>query len=223
MTCHRRLSAGLCSALPLLISPPVVPWRSRILQCSGRRPDGPVHPGDRDGAAESWGHQGGIYWGQRAHAHKKMLFYLHSKHQTSSIIYFHPDETETSLILWTPAHHSCPSQEFSEEDYLAIVNGWREKLGRSNSGDQRWGLFYATRDWIEKIIKEEKKGILPLSLFPGCCCLCLIYLLFVFCLLGGRDDLLKINIWKGIVHCLINKKIIVISHTEEPFMCWVSN
>ncbi|CAJ1058480.1 phosphoethanolamine methyltransferase isoform X1, partial [Xyrichtys novacula] len=37
-------------------------------------------------------------------------------------------------------------KEFSGEDYLAIVNGWREKLGRSNSGDQRWGLFYATRD-----------------------------------------------------------------------------
>uniref|UniRef100_A0A8C9ZME3 phosphoethanolamine N-methyltransferase n=1 Tax=Sander lucioperca TaxID=283035 RepID=A0A8C9ZME3_SANLU len=37
-------------------------------------------------------------------------------------------------------------QEFSEEDYFAIVNGWSEKLERSNSGDQRWGLFYATRD-----------------------------------------------------------------------------
>nr|XP_033477076.1 phosphoethanolamine methyltransferase isoform X1 [Epinephelus lanceolatus] len=37
-------------------------------------------------------------------------------------------------------------QEFSEEDYFAIVNGWREKLERSNSGDQRWGLFYASRD-----------------------------------------------------------------------------
>ncbi|XP_032383403.1 phosphoethanolamine methyltransferase isoform X2 [Etheostoma spectabile] len=37
-------------------------------------------------------------------------------------------------------------QEFSEEDYFAIVNGWKEKLERSNSGDQRWGLFYATRD-----------------------------------------------------------------------------
>ncbi|KAM4585860.1 phosphoethanolamine methyltransferase isoform 1-T1 [Fundulus diaphanus] len=36
-------------------------------------------------------------------------------------------------------------QEFSEEDYFAIVNGWREKLGRSKSGDQRWGLFHATR------------------------------------------------------------------------------
>nr|XP_040031376.1 phosphoethanolamine methyltransferase [Gasterosteus aculeatus aculeatus] len=37
-------------------------------------------------------------------------------------------------------------QEFSEEDYIAIVNGWREKLKRSSGGDQRWGLFYATRD-----------------------------------------------------------------------------
>ncbi|XP_042275015.1 phosphoethanolamine methyltransferase isoform X2 [Thunnus maccoyii] len=36
-------------------------------------------------------------------------------------------------------------EEFSEEDYFAIVNGWREKLERSNSGDQRWGLFHATR------------------------------------------------------------------------------
>lgn len=37
-------------------------------------------------------------------------------------------------------------QEFSEEDYSAIVNGWREKLDRSKSGDQRWGLFHATRN-----------------------------------------------------------------------------
>uniref|UniRef100_A0A665XEH2 phosphoethanolamine N-methyltransferase n=1 Tax=Echeneis naucrates TaxID=173247 RepID=A0A665XEH2_ECHNA len=37
-------------------------------------------------------------------------------------------------------------EEFSEEDYLAIVNGWAEKLKRSNCGDQRWGLFHAMRD-----------------------------------------------------------------------------
>jgi len=37
-------------------------------------------------------------------------------------------------------------EEFSEEDYTAIVNGWREKLERSSSGDQRWGLFHAARD-----------------------------------------------------------------------------
>ncbi|XP_024919003.1 phosphoethanolamine methyltransferase isoform X2 [Cynoglossus semilaevis] len=37
-------------------------------------------------------------------------------------------------------------QEFSEEDYFAIVNGWSDKLKRSNSGAQRWGLFYTTKD-----------------------------------------------------------------------------
>uniref|UniRef100_A0A8C6U7R7 phosphoethanolamine N-methyltransferase n=1 Tax=Neogobius melanostomus TaxID=47308 RepID=A0A8C6U7R7_9GOBI len=36
-------------------------------------------------------------------------------------------------------------QEFSEGDYFAIVNGWKDKLQRSNSGDQRWGLFIAKR------------------------------------------------------------------------------
>uniref|UniRef100_A0A1A7WVQ0 phosphoethanolamine N-methyltransferase n=1 Tax=Iconisemion striatum TaxID=60296 RepID=A0A1A7WVQ0_9TELE len=36
-------------------------------------------------------------------------------------------------------------QEFSEEDYFAIVDGWKEKLGRSKTGDQRWGLFHAIR------------------------------------------------------------------------------
>ncbi|XP_062846937.1 phosphoethanolamine methyltransferase isoform X2 [Trichomycterus rosablanca] len=37
-------------------------------------------------------------------------------------------------------------QEFSQEDYDAIVNGWTEKLQRCKTGDQRWGLFYATKD-----------------------------------------------------------------------------
>uniref|UniRef100_A0A8C7JH13 phosphoethanolamine N-methyltransferase n=1 Tax=Oncorhynchus kisutch TaxID=8019 RepID=A0A8C7JH13_ONCKI len=37
-------------------------------------------------------------------------------------------------------------KEFSEEDYLAIVNGWSDKLKRCNTGDQRWGLFHATRN-----------------------------------------------------------------------------
>ncbi|XP_058868000.1 uncharacterized protein LOC117398653 isoform X1 [Acipenser ruthenus] len=36
-------------------------------------------------------------------------------------------------------------QEFSEEDYSYIVQGWMEKLQRCEQGDQRWGLFYAER------------------------------------------------------------------------------
>uniref|UniRef100_A0A8C1GP30 phosphoethanolamine N-methyltransferase n=1 Tax=Cyprinus carpio TaxID=7962 RepID=A0A8C1GP30_CYPCA len=37
-------------------------------------------------------------------------------------------------------------QEFSQEDYDAVVNGWTEKLQRCETGDQRWGLFYATKE-----------------------------------------------------------------------------
>ncbi|XP_069036450.1 phosphoethanolamine methyltransferase isoform X2 [Lepisosteus oculatus] len=36
-------------------------------------------------------------------------------------------------------------EEFSEDDYNAIVTGWRDKLQRCEMGDQRWGLFYAER------------------------------------------------------------------------------
>lgn len=36
-------------------------------------------------------------------------------------------------------------QEFSQEDYDAIVNGWTEKLQRCELGDHRWGLFYGTK------------------------------------------------------------------------------
>ncbi|KAJ1105988.1 hypothetical protein NDU88_003391 [Pleurodeles waltl] len=37
------------------------------------------------------------------------------------------------------------TQEFSEDDYLYIIEGWKEKLHRCSLGDQRWGLFYAEK------------------------------------------------------------------------------
>uniref|UniRef100_A0A8C2GAV8 phosphoethanolamine N-methyltransferase n=2 Tax=Cyprinus carpio TaxID=7962 RepID=A0A8C2GAV8_CYPCA len=37
-------------------------------------------------------------------------------------------------------------QEFSQEDYDAVINGWAKKLQRCETGDQRWGLFYATKE-----------------------------------------------------------------------------
>ena len=37
-------------------------------------------------------------------------------------------------------------QEFSREDYDAIVDGWKDKLERCAAGDQRWGLFTAEKD-----------------------------------------------------------------------------
>ncbi|CAO2819652.1 unnamed protein product [Amaranthus hypochondriacus] len=35
--------------------------------------------------------------------------------------------------------------DFSEEDYNDIVGGWKSKLVRSSSGEQRWGLFIAEK------------------------------------------------------------------------------
>ncbi|KAL0380162.1 UNVERIFIED_CONTAM: Phosphoethanolamine N-methyltransferase [Sesamum angustifolium] len=36
-------------------------------------------------------------------------------------------------------------RDFSEEDYNEIVGGWKAKLVRSSSGEQRWGLFIAQK------------------------------------------------------------------------------
>ncbi|CAI0400453.1 unnamed protein product [Linum tenue] len=36
-------------------------------------------------------------------------------------------------------------QDFSQEDYNDIVGGWKSKLVRSSSGEQRWGLFIAKK------------------------------------------------------------------------------
>ncbi|XP_019153702.1 PREDICTED: phosphomethylethanolamine N-methyltransferase-like [Ipomoea nil] len=36
-------------------------------------------------------------------------------------------------------------QDFSEEDYNDIVGGWKLKLTRTSSGEQRWGLFIAKK------------------------------------------------------------------------------
>lgn len=35
--------------------------------------------------------------------------------------------------------------DFDEDGYNKIVIGWKEKLGRVEMGDQRWGLFYAEK------------------------------------------------------------------------------
>ncbi|GJM93470.1 hypothetical protein PR202_ga10028 [Eleusine coracana subsp. coracana] len=35
--------------------------------------------------------------------------------------------------------------DFSQEDYDDIVNGWKAKVQRSSAGEQRWGLFIATK------------------------------------------------------------------------------
>ncbi|KAJ6800848.1 phosphoethanolamine N-methyltransferase 1-like [Iris pallida] len=35
--------------------------------------------------------------------------------------------------------------DFSQEDYVEIVNGWKAKLKRTSTGEQRWGLFIAKK------------------------------------------------------------------------------
>ncbi|KAK4567517.1 hypothetical protein RGQ29_003338 [Quercus rubra] len=37
-------------------------------------------------------------------------------------------------------------EDFSEEDYNDIVGGWKAKLIRTSSGEQRWGLFIASKN-----------------------------------------------------------------------------
>ncbi|PKA59669.1 Phosphoethanolamine N-methyltransferase 1 [Apostasia shenzhenica] len=36
-------------------------------------------------------------------------------------------------------------RDFSQEDYVEIVDGWKSKLKRSKTGEQRWGLFLAKK------------------------------------------------------------------------------
>lgn len=31
--------------------------------------------------------------------------------------------------------------DFSEEDFAALVTGWKEKIARVGAGEQKWGLF----------------------------------------------------------------------------------
>lgn len=35
--------------------------------------------------------------------------------------------------------------EFSERDYAEVVENWRGKLARVEAGEQRWGLFRASK------------------------------------------------------------------------------
>lgn len=36
-------------------------------------------------------------------------------------------------------------KEFTEDDFAAVVNGWKDKIVRAHAGEQRWGLFYGKK------------------------------------------------------------------------------
>ena len=42
-------------------------------------------------------------------------------------------------------HYTYNLQEFSLQDYDYLVQGWNDKLVRTSQGDQRWGVFQATK------------------------------------------------------------------------------
>ena len=44
--------------------------------------------------------------------------------------------------IWFLIH---PFMIYHQEDYDDIVNGWSAKLKRSSAGEQKWGLFIATK------------------------------------------------------------------------------
>jgi hypothetical protein len=48
-------------------------------------------------------------------------------------------------ILSMPLAYLIISSIYFQEDYDDIVNGWNAKLQRSSAGEQRWGLFIATK------------------------------------------------------------------------------
>ena len=41
--------------------------------------------------------------------------------------------------------HASFLDEFSEEDFTAVVQGWKDKIVRASSGEQRWGLFHGKK------------------------------------------------------------------------------
>lgn len=45
------------------------------------------------------------------------------------------------LIMW----NNNDNDDDVQEDYNDIVGGWKAKLVRSSSGEQRWGLFIAQK------------------------------------------------------------------------------
>lgn len=47
--------------------------------------------------------------------------------------------------LYCNKNHNYFFQEFSQKDYDDIVGGWKDKLVRTATGDQRWGVFYAEK------------------------------------------------------------------------------
>uniref|UniRef100_A0A0E0L5B7 phosphoethanolamine N-methyltransferase n=1 Tax=Oryza punctata TaxID=4537 RepID=A0A0E0L5B7_ORYPU len=55
------------------------------------------------------------------------------------------DRTDQRELAEVEKNKEAFLADFTQEDYDDIVNGWNAKLKRSSAGEQRWGLFIATK------------------------------------------------------------------------------
>jgi phosphoethanolamine N-methyltransferase len=55
------------------------------------------------------------------------------------------DLSFTGCINYFPTPPPSWSLDNMQEDYNEIVDGWKAKMIRSSSGEQRWGLFVAKK------------------------------------------------------------------------------
>jgi phosphoethanolamine N-methyltransferase len=55
------------------------------------------------------------------------------------------DASLRAALARAEQHKAAFVTEFSQADYDHIVGGWRAKLARVATGEQKWGLFVATK------------------------------------------------------------------------------
>ncbi len=49
------------------------------------------------------------------------------------------------------ADQAAFERDFSPEDFQEAVAGWKDKLSRAAAGEQRWGLFTATKPAVDAV------------------------------------------------------------------------
>ena len=49
------------------------------------------------------------------------------------------------------ADQAAFERDFSPEDFQEAIAGWKDKLSRAEAGEQRWGLFTATKPTADAV------------------------------------------------------------------------
>lgn len=93
----------------------------------------------------------GSPWPHRCRPHSSL--FLHTRTYTR---HFRTTHTHThtcaqfidcldSELSRVEADKAAFVERFGEPGYSAVVDGWNDKLARARAGEQRWGLFVATK------------------------------------------------------------------------------